>query len=52
MNQQEKKDLVRKWLSNSALKPHYIDYLLAAYSVDYLIKWFDITDQELEELSN
>ena len=52
MNQQEKKTLVRKWLSNSALKPNYTEYLLATYSVDYLIKWFNITDQELEELTN
>ena len=31
-------------LSDSALKPTYVEYLLTTYSVDYLIKWFNITN--------
>ena len=48
---QSKKELVRKWLENTALKQSYIEWLLSAYSIDYLCTWFDITDSELEDLT-
>ena len=50
MNQSERKVLVRKWLESTALKQSYVEWLLASYSIDYLCKWFDIDDAELEEL--
>ena len=50
MNQQEKKTLVRKWLESTALKQSYVEWLLASYDIPYLCKWFDITDEELEDL--
>ena len=50
MNQQEKKTLVRKWLENTALKQSYVEWLLASYSIEYICKWLDIDDAELEDL--
>ena len=51
MNQQEKKELVRKWLESTALKQSYVEWLLASYNVEFLCKWLDIKDEELEKLT-
>lgn len=48
---QSKKELVRKWLENSALKQSYVEWLLTSYDIAYLRKWLDITDEELEDLT-
>ena len=48
---QSKTELVRKWLENTALKQSYVEWLLASYDIAYLRKWFDITDEELEDLT-
>ena len=50
MNQYDRKVLVRKWLESTALKQSYVEWLLASYSIEYICKWLDISDAELEEL--